>query len=58
MARKVSLIVIKRPARDARLYMGEATPPDPELKKCFSYSHESWQVGSLYRCLEIINFWK
>ena len=56
MAWKVSLIVIKRPARDARLYMGEATPPDPELKKCFSYSHESWL--RLYRCLEIINFWK
>ena len=29
MARKVSLMVIKRSARDACLYMGEATLPDP-----------------------------
>ena len=50
MDRKVILIVIQRPMRDTYLFMGEATPLDPELKTYFSYSHESWQVGSLYRC--------
>ena len=34
------------------------------LGKIFEYGvitfqpHEIWQVGSVYKCLEIINFWK
>ena len=50
MARKVSLIVIKHPARDACLYMGEVTLSDwlDLLDPHFLFAIASHKVDSLH----------